>query len=115
MEGEADGYHEDAKVFNELRATLAARLLAANKPEEAVDIELQLAELAKRLPSSYESPVTVTEADNIACNLTGGAMRVEEVDGRMMLRGADAGSGVRLPRCLTTRAGIAAAIMEYYR
>lgn len=104
-----------AVVFDELRAMLAARIFAANRINEAIDLELQITSMTKKLPPLFEPPLTVAEANELTIQLTGGAMSIVESNGNMELRGATAGSGVRLFRILTTRAGIAAALMEYYR
>jgi len=76
-----------------------------------------LAWLARRskLSSQRLARLTVDEANQIAESLTDGAMHIVETQGRLELRGAAAGSGVQLFPYLTTRTGIAAAVMEYYR
>lgn len=115
MDGVGEYDDGSAEVFNQLRVTLAARLLATNKLTEAIDLELQTMATAKHLPLEFEQPLTLAAANELANSLTCDAMSIVDVDGRMELRGAGAKSGVQLFPCLPTRAGIAAAVMEYYR
>ncbi len=98
-----------------LRELMTARLLSTNKLAKAIEHERQLLATGNIPAISIEQPLTVDEANKIAEGLTGGSMHVVETQGRMELRGAGAGSGVLLPIGLTSRSGIAAAVMEFYR
>ncbi len=105
---------QDAEL-SQLRELMTARLLDTNKLAEAIEHERQLLATGDIPLSAVEQPLTVAEANKIAESLTGGAMHIVETQGRLELRGASAGSGVQLFPYLTTRTGIAATVMEYYR
>lgn len=59
--------------------------------------------------------LTAAEANDIANKMSGGAISIVAAGDRLKLCGAKAGSGVLLFPYLTTRAGITAAVMEFYR
>ena len=98
-----------------LREWITARLLDTNKLAEAIEYERQLLATGGAPLSAVERRLTVDEANQIAESLTNSAMHIVETQGRLELRGASAGFGVQLFPYLTTRTGIAAAVMEYYR
>ena len=112
--GDVERDVQDAELCR-LREWMTACLLDTNKLAEAIAQERQLLATGDIPLSAVEQPLTVAEANKIAESLTGGAMHIVETQGRLELRGASAGSGVQLFPYLSTRTGIAAAVMEYYR
>lgn len=120
MVDEQNGGHGDVErdVLNaelsQLRELMTARLLDTNNLTEAIAYERKLLATGDAPLSAVERRLTVAEANQIAESLTGGAMHIVETQGKLELRGANAGSGVQLFPYLTTRTGVAATVMEYF-
>ncbi|MBA4017743.1 MAG: hypothetical protein C0483_11265 [Pirellula sp.] len=91
------------------------RGVARDKQMDAIEMRNRTMALSSPLPPPFNQNLTVDEANEIANALTDGAMSVVASNGKMELRGAAAGAGVPLFPFLTTRIGIAATVMEYYR